>query len=34
MLYDCTYMWNLKNKLYTKNRADWWICHGGGWEKK
>jgi len=38
--YDCTYMWNLKNKVKKPKvicRGDWWLPGGGtwvgGWEK-
>ena len=31
ILYDITYMWNLKKKIKLTDRIDWFPQDGGGW---
>ena len=33
ILFDVTYMWNLKKPNAQKQRVDWWLSEAKGWEK-
>ena len=33
VLFDVTYMWNLKKPDAQKQRVDWWLSRAKGWEK-